>query len=424
MTFRPFPLADDLADPDTALSAVMAALSACLDQEFNSDERARYVDLLDKVYFHGKNSNEPAPPLRRVAKIAAVASILFRGPRDGIARLRPLPPDSARKRLAWALSKDELEAPLPAIVGRIAIMLEPLLPPAADEELSATVLSGFGDSKALDDFKPYKRLLQPIPLVPAPDSWSLTDSLNYEFPWMTEATETVSRNIRLAEYCGRRYLKFRPVLLVGEAGVGKTRWAQRLAAHAGCPFRLVAAGGSTDSMSLRGTSKGWNSARPSAVLQLILQGLAANPCILVDEICKAADSENNGSLRATLLSLLEPSTAKLWFDEAFDAGCCDLSYVNYIATANSLEPLSKPLLDRFDIVLVRPPEKHHYPRIIRSILTDIAAEHGLSDARMLPTLDAYEETYLIENCGNVRQLARAVRRALQDKVAARIEMVH
>src|SRR6185436_7147970 len=135
MEFRPFPLGESLSDPDTALAAVMAALSACLDNEFLVDERARYVDLLDQVYLVGKDSKDPAAPLRRAARMAAVASVLFRGPRDGISRLRPLPMGFARSRLTWALSREELEEPLPAIVQRIAVMLETLLPRPADNEL-------------------------------------------------------------------------------------------------------------------------------------------------------------------------------------------------------------------------------------------------------------------------------------------------
>jgi len=416
MDFHPTPLPDDLLDPTTAQAALEAAMSISLNDEYVAEERARAVELSDRIHEEGASSTEAS--IVRAAAIAGIVSVLLRGPRDEeLKRLTPLPPKRARRRLFWALSVNKTTAPLPEPIVDIARRLLNAIPEERIKELSLSVLTEALEKDLDGDLRKFRRLLQPIELKPAPNGKYLADALHDEFPWMDDVTSAISREIQLADYCGRRFLKLRPVLLVGGAGVGKTRYVQRLSTLCEVPFRLINAAGSADSMSLRGTSKGWSSSRPSSIVQLMLQTLVANPFVLIDEVCKASDSDQNGSLRAVLLTMLEPETARRWFDEGLDTGKVDLSNVNFFATANSLETLSKPLLDRFSIVMVRPPAKSHYPRIIRSVLHDIATEFDLVDARMLPLLDAEDEVRLTESCGNVRQLARAVRDLVQDKVS-------
>jgi ATP-dependent Lon protease len=203
---------------------------------------------------------------------------------------------------------------------------------------------------------------------------------------------------------------------VGGAGVGKSRYVKRLSEALKVPFRTLSAAGSSDAMSIRGTAKGWASARPSSLIQFMLQSLQANGLVCVEEIDKTATSKHNGSLLDALLLLLTPESA-YWFDEALECSV-DLSYLNVIATSNSLGGLPTPLFDRFDIVHVPPPSKEHYPGLIDSVLRDIATEFKLPDPRLLPQLEHEEREHLVGNCGNARQLARAVRRLLEEKIAS------
>ena len=70
------------------------------------------------------------------------------------------------------------------------------------------------------------------------------------------------------------------------------------------PNRLVNAGGSTDNRDFAGTARGWGTAKPARITEILRETEVANPLVLIDEIDKAGGGNRNGRLQATLLTML------------------------------------------------------------------------------------------------------------------------
>lgn len=256
------------------------------------------------------------------------------------------------------------------------------------------------------EFKRFQRLLEKVPLAGIAEPQSIRAALDAEFPWMQGITHTLMRQIEVPAMLGRFVFKLRPTLLVGGVGVGKTRYCQRLAQLVGVPFCSIAVGGQSDNRTLQGTSRGWGTGQASLVIQVIADSGVANPLFLLDELEKTSSSRHNGRVWDTLLLLTEPSTATSFFDDYLQ-GQCDVSHVSWIATANEVGELPAPLLSRFQVFEVPVPARGHYPAIVRGVLRDIAARHGIR-REMLPALDEAAWRWLEQYYTNPRTLKRAV----------------
>jgi hypothetical protein len=246
--------------------------------------------------------------------------------------------------------------------GFTAVAASPLLrqatpavgtePPAAAEP-TRIVVAAIGDASSSggeDVAEAYQALAKPLPLRGSEtDPEQLRRALLAEFPHLRDAIDRIIGDLRLRRRAGVNWVRFRPLLLVGPPGVGKTWFAKRLARLLDLGYGEVSGAGSSDDRMLRGTARGWRGAQPAFPLLVMLRTGGANPLIVVDEVDKAGGSERNGDIRQTLLPMLEVETARAWFDEALLAPT-DLSGVSWLLTANDLAPLSAPLLSRVAVV--------------------------------------------------------------------------
>jgi ATP-dependent Lon protease len=254
-----------------------------------------------------------------------------------------------------------------------------------------------------------------LPLLAVPPLHKVRAQLLFEFPYAEQVID-----FALADLVGRRTLRLRPVLLVGDAGGGKSRFARRLGETLGLGvFRTDAS--RSDGAVFGGTDKRWYSAEPCHPFLAITQAKQANPMVLIDEIEKAATRTDYGRFWDCLLAFLEPETATRYPDPALQTNL-DLSQVSYVATANSLDPLPSPLRDRFRVVTFPKPAAADLIALLPAVITDLALERGL-DGRWVEPLTGIERDTVAAhwNGGSVRRLRRVVEALLRvrEKMASR-----
>ena len=254
-----------------------------------------------------------------------------------------------------------------------------------------------------------------LPLVPVPPLHSVRAQLLFEFPYAEAVID-----FALADLVGRGTLRLRPLLLVGDAGGGKSRFARRLGEILGLGVWRIDASRS-DGAAFGGTDKRWYSAEPCHPFLAIAQAKHANPLVLIDELEKAATRTDYGRFWDCLLAFLEPETAARYPDPALQTNL-DVSQVSYVATANSLDPLPSPLRDRFRIVIFPKPTAGDLDALLPAVTRDLARENGL-DARWVEPLTGFERDAIAAHWhgGSVRRLRLVVEALLRvrEKMAPR-----
>lgn len=276
-----------------------------------------------------------------------------------------------------------------------------------DDDVSGLVVvpvmpSGTGGQK--ETRKSWDRLAgKPLPLVGRGDIAGHRRALVARWPHAADVIDVILGDLPATEQ-----VRFRPTMLLGSPGSGKSSLARAICDQIGLPCELTSLAGMSDSSAM-GTSAQWSTARESTPLQLIKRSGFASVAMIWDEIEKAGESRHNGNALDALLPMLEMDQAKRFRDLALEVEV-DLSAVSHFATANSLEGVPAPVRDRFRVLTMPDPGWQHLHVLTRQIVDRIARERGV-DARWFAPL-AEDEMDLVKGAwpgGSIRKLTAIVR---------------
>lgn len=208
--------------------------------------------------------------------------------------------------------------------------------------------------------------------VAQPPDLSSLNQLSEDFPHFGPVIRLATERRAVANLSSGRPYKLPPILLAGAPGVGKTAFADALAACLGQPIKRVDVAASTAGFALAGSHESWSSARHGAVWAL-LQNDSASGVLLLDEIDKAGDS--NYPVLGCLYSLLEPLSARQFVDEYMQVPV-DASHLTIVATCNDIDRIDPALLSRFRLVYVPLPTPEQIPAIARSVYAHLHAHES------------------------------------------------
>ena len=225
---------------------------------------------------------------------------------------------------------------------------------------------------------------------------------------------------RILEYMAvlqlRGDLKSPILCLYGPPGVGKTSLGKSIAKAMKRNYVRVSLGGLHDEAEIRGHRRTYIGAMPGRIIKSIQKAKSSNPVFILDEIDKVTQNTVNGDPSSALLEVLDPEQNNAFHDNYLDLDY-DLSKVLFIATANDLNTIPRPLLDRMEIIEVggyiteekiEIAKRHLVPREIKNTGLD-AIETPIKFTK--PALERIIENYTRES--GVRQLEKQINKALR-----------
>ena len=232
-----------------------------------------------------------------------------------------------------------------------------------------------------------------------------------ELPWNTKTKERIdvaaARKVLDKDHFGLQKVKERIletiavrqmapenpaqiICLVGPPGVGKTSIAYSIARALNRKMARLSLGGVHDEADVRGHRKTYVGAMPGRIMTALTQAGSSNPLLLLDEVDKMG-SDYRGDPSAALLEVLDSEQNSAYRDNYLEIPY-DLSDVMFIATANTLDTIPRPLLDRMEVIQLSSYTDEEKLMIAKNhLIPKQLAKHGLKKAQLRISDDAIRE---------------------------------
>ena len=238
--------------------------------------------------------------------------------------------------------------------------------------------------------------------------------LNHDHYGMEKVKERILEYMAVLKLRGD--LKSPIICLYGPPGVGKTSLGKSIAAAMKRKYVRMSLGGLHDESEIRGHRRTYVGAMPGRIIKNIQKAGSSNPVFILDEIDKVTQNTINGDPSSALLEVLDPEQNNAFHDNYLDVDY-DLSKVLFIATANDLNTIPRPLLDRMELIEVSGyiteekieiAKRHLIPREIDNC--------GLNNTEDKPTFNKAAIEKIVEQYtreSGVRQLEKQINKALR-----------